>query len=59
MIRIPLHHLPPPFQIQHMVVRPTNRVLIDMRKLGFNPRRIEPFFMQNRTHRVAESMLRY
>lgn len=39
-----------------MVVRPTNRILIDMRKLSFNPRRIEPFFMQNRTHRVPKTM---
>ena len=42
-----------------MVVRPTNRILIDMRKLGFNPCRIEPFLVQNRTHRVAETMPRY
>lgn len=42
-----------------MVVRPTNRILIDMRKLGFNPCRIEPFLVQNRTHRVTETMPRY
>lgn len=39
-----------------MVVRPTNRILINVSLLGFNPRRIEPFFMQNRTHCVAEAM---
>jgi len=30
-----------------------------MRKLGFNPCRIEPFLVQNRTHRVTETMPRY
>lgn len=55
-VRIPLHHLPPPFQIQRMVVRSSNRILIDMCKLSLNPCRIEPFLMQNRTHRVPKTM---
>lgn len=41
-----------------MVVHLTNRILIHMRKLSFNPRRIEPFLMQNRTHHVAKAMPR-
>ncbi len=44
-IPIPLHHLFPPFQIQRMVIRPTNRVLVHVRKLGLNPRSIKSFLM--------------
>lgn len=32
-IRIPLHHFP----VLSMIIRTTNRIFVDMRKLSFNP----------------------
>ena len=41
-----------------MVIRPANRVLIDVCKLRFNPRGVKPLLMQNGAHRVAETVPR-
>lgn len=54
------HHLiQAPFQLIHILsmdIRTTDRVLINMRELGFNSYRVISLLMQNRAHRVAKSM---
>ncbi len=57
-IRIPLHHFPCSFQILTMIIGSTNGIFIFMHQLSFNPSAVKPFFMQDRTHGVAETMPR-
>ncbi len=51
-----LHHLPTSIHILSMIVSTSNRILIDMCELDFNPCRVISLLMRNRAHRVAEAM---
>ena len=55
-VGIPLKHFTPAVYVLSVVVRPSNRVFIDVCQLRFYPRGVLALFVQDGTHSVPETV---